>query len=291
MKSLALTGLVATAAAAIGSLFGLPGTTQQRDTAAASSDAAAVAAYVATSDSQTFPELTPKPAPLAPTKAEPTAAEVPAAAKPPQPIAHKLPTGPKVRCVVFTIANCRYCTELKKEADKLARLGWKVGTADGADFLFVDVSSDRECKRKYRLGSYPTEVVLDGEEEVARHAGAWDGGSLSAWLNKYRTAPPSRTMEAPPAEPPPTSEAATIRHDSFVAFYQPVYGAAPTPPADEAAPVLKAAACTPPAAVNQRYWKWSARAVPVRDDVARGGFRARVRHRLAHPFGGLFRCS
>lgn len=155
------------------------------DDAARKSDAATVAAYAANIGASAFETPQPEPGPQPePPQFDPD---------------FILPSGPQVRCLVFTTDNCRYCDDLKKQLDGLGRVGWKSGTGDGKDFLYLDTGGDDAAKayaNSMRVRGYPTMIVIDGRDEIARHVGSWDAGSISAWMNRLRQNTPRRSTES-----------------------------------------------------------------------------------------------
>lgn len=77
----------------------------------------------------------------------------------------------KRRVLVFKASWCGACQSLNYEWPKLRKVRWRIGTSKSDHFQFVDADQRPDLISKYSIGSLPTLVLVDGDQETGRRGG------------------------------------------------------------------------------------------------------------------------
>lgn len=79
------------------------------------------------------------------------------------------PKALKTRILIFKASWCGACQALNSEWPKLEAVKWKVGSTEQSHFQLVDADERPDLMTKYGVSSLPTVILVENEQEVARH--------------------------------------------------------------------------------------------------------------------------
>lgn len=91
-----------------------------------------------------------------------------------------------VTCVVWGSTACTSCPAMYDSIANLAKQGWLVG--------YLDVEDEPSISPSWEIKAYPTVVIAQGEEEIARQEGVMNGDQLALFLRKHGVARRSETV-------------------------------------------------------------------------------------------------
>lgn len=80
--------------------------------------------------------------------------------------------------LVFGTDWCKYCKYLKKDMDSM--------NLDDYVVCFVNAQERKDLRSKYKIGSYPTSIIVRDEEEVSRKVG-YENKEYMDWLDTNRS--------------------------------------------------------------------------------------------------------